>query len=123
MNLNKREITMSFARIFAALTAVTLAAPAFAASQEELQAALVGNTFQGGMGGGMYSSYFAEDGTYHDASTSGRYEITEDGVCYPDTDYGCYQAEIDGTSLEWMKDGESEGTGEILSGDALGLME
>jgi hypothetical protein len=37
MNLNKREITMSFARIFAALTAATLtaatlAAPAFAAS-------------------------------------------------------------------------------------------
>lgn len=114
---------MSFARIVAALTAATLASPALAVSQEELQEALVGNTYQGGMGGGMYSSYFAEDGTYYDAETSGRYEITEDGVCYPDTDYGCYQAEIDGTSLEWMKDGESEGEGEILSGDALGLME
>lgn len=75
------------------------------------------------MGGGMYSSYFAEDGTYHDANTSGPYEITEDGVCYPDTDYGCYQAEIDGRSLEWMKDGESAGSGEILGGDALNLME
>lgn len=45
------------------------------------------------------------------------------GVCYPDTDYGCYQAEIDGRSLEWMKDGESAGSGEILGGDALNLME
>lgn len=112
---------MTLTRTFAVLTAATLAAPAFAASQQELQEALVGNTFQGGMGGGMYSSYFAEDGTYHDANTSGPYEITEDGVCYPGTEYGCYQAEIDGRSLEWMKDGESAGTGEILAGDALGL--
>lgn len=114
---------MTISRMFAALTAATLAAPALAATEAELREALVGNTFQGGMGGGMYSSYFAEDGTYHDANGTGRYEITEDGVCYPDTDYGCYQADIDGTSLEWMKDGTSEGKGEILSGDALGLME
>ena len=64
----------------------------------------------------------AEDGTYHDASGSGDYEITEEGVCYPGTDFGCYQATIDGTALEWMKDGESAGTGEILDGDALDLM-
>ena len=114
---------MTIARIFAGLTLVALAAPATAATEAELREALVGNTYQGGMGGGQYSSYFAEDGTYHDANTSGRYEITEDGVCYPDTDYGCYQAEIDGRSLEWMKDGESEGRGEILGGDALNLME
>jgi hypothetical protein len=114
---------MTSARILTALGVAALAAPALAATQDELQEALVGNTFQGGMGGGMYSSFFAEDGTYYDANTSGRYEITEDGVCYPDTDYGCYQAEIDGRSLEWMKDGESAGSGEILSGDALDLME
>ena len=114
---------MTFTRSFAALTAATLAAPALAATQEELQKALVGNTYQGGMGGGMYSSYFAEDGTYHDANTSGRYEITEDGVCYPETEYGCYQADIDGRSLEWMKDGESAGSGEILGGDPLDLMD
>ena len=80
---------MSFARIFAARTAATLIAPAFAASQKELRAAIVGNTFEGGMGGGMYSSYLDADGTYHDANTLGRYEITEAGVCYPDTDHGC----------------------------------
>ena len=114
---------MTRTRILAALAAATLAAPAFAATEAELREALVGNTFQGGMGGGMYSSYFAGDGTYYDANGSGRYEITEDGVCYPETEYGCYQAEIDGRSLEWMKDGESAGKGEILSGDALGLMD
>ena len=99
-----------------------LALPALAATQDELRDALVGNTFQGDMGGGGYSSYFAEDGTYHDASGSGDYEITEEGVCYPGTDFGCYQATIDGTALEGMKDGESAGTGEILDGDALDLM-
>lgn len=114
---------MTMTKIFTGLTVAILAAPAFAATQEELQEALVGNTYQGGMGGGQYSSYFAADGTYHDTSTSGRYEITEDGVCYPDTDYGCYEAVIDGRSLEWVKDGESAGRGEILGGDALNLME
>lgn len=98
------------------------AIPALAATQDELRDALVGNTFQGDMGGGGYSSYFAEDGKYHDASTTGVYEITDEGVCYPDTEFGCYQATIDGTSLEWMKDGESAGKGNILQGDALELM-
>jgi hypothetical protein len=113
---------MTLLRASTAAIIAALAAPAFAATQGELQEALVGNTFQGDMGGGGYSSYFAEDGTYYDTSTSGEYEITDEGVCYPGTDFGCYQAEIDGTSLEWMKDGESAGTGEILEGDALELM-
>ena len=113
---------MTIMRIAAAAALGLVALPATAAAQDELRDALVGNTFQGDMGGGGYSSYFAEDGTYYDASTSGVYEITGDGVCYPDTDFGCYQATIDETSLEWMKDGESAGTGEILEGDALDLM-
>ncbi len=109
-------------RIAAAAAASLTTFPASAATQEELQNALIGNTFQGDMGGGGYSSFFAETGTYHDASTTGRYEITDDGVCYPDTEFGCYQATIEGTSLEWLKDGKSAGTGDILKGDALNLM-
>jgi hypothetical protein len=115
------EETMTRTILSLALTATTLALPALATTEEQLREALVGNTFRGDMGGG-YSSYFAEDGTYYDAATSGPYEITADGVCYPGTDYGCYQATIDGTTLEWMKDGQSAGTGEILEGDALDLM-
>jgi hypothetical protein len=113
---------MTFSRLFAGLVAATFALPAVATTEAELREALVGNTFQGDMGGGGYSSYFGEDGRYHDPSTSGRYEITSDGVCYPGTEYGCYQAVIDGTSLEWMQDGESAGTGMILQGDALDLV-
>lgn len=113
---------MIIMRIAVAAGLSLLALSASAATQEELRDALVGNTFRGDMGGGGYSSYFAEDGTYHDASTSGLYEITGDGVCYPGTEFGCYQATIEGMSLEWMKDGESAGTGEILEGDALDLM-
>ncbi len=110
-------------RIAAAAIFACLAGPALsqAADTETLNERLVGNTFQGDMGGGGYSSYFAEDGTYHDASGSGAYEITEEGVCYPETDFGCYQAEIDGSSLSWSQDGEDMGSGEILEGDALDL--
>ena len=114
---------MTIMRIAITATISAAAIPALAATQDELRGALVGNTFQGDMGGGGYSSYFAEDGTYYDTATSGAYEITDDGVCYPGTDFGCYQATIDGTSLEWMKDGESAGTGDLLEGDALGLMD
>ncbi|ETX13157.1 hypothetical protein OCH239_13060 [Roseivivax halodurans JCM 10272] len=112
---------MTITRLALAAAATTLAFPAISATQDELREALVGNTFQGDMGGGGYSSYFADDGTYYDTDTSGVYEITEKGVCYPDTDFGCYQAKLDGTVLEWIKDGESAGTGEILEGDALDL--
>ncbi len=91
------------------------------ADRERLAAALVGNTFRGDMGGGGYASYFGADGLYHDAEGSGRYEITEDGVCYPDTQFGCYQARIEDGALSWSQDGAAMGTGVILEGDPLGF--
>jgi hypothetical protein len=90
-----------------------------AATADEIKAALVGNTFQGGMGGGDYTSFFGPDGKYKDATGTGDYTITADGVCYPGTDFGCYAAEIKGDQLEWFKDGKSEGTGTILPGNPL----
>ncbi|MDY8108418.1 hypothetical protein U0C82_04525 [Fulvimarina sp. 2208YS6-2-32] len=110
--------------LLAATAALAFAAPAFAqSSADDIRSALVGNTFQGGMGGAAYTSYFGEDGTYADATTTGRYEITDEGVCYPDTEYGCYQATIEGDRLEWSKDGESQGTGTIVEGNPLGFGE
>ncbi|MFX0540769.1 hypothetical protein ACEWPM_003420 [Roseovarius sp. S4756] len=88
-------------------------------SPDELREALVGNTFQGDMGGGGYASYFGEDGRYEDATGGGTYEITDEGVCYPGTDFGCYMAEVDGNQLEWFQDGESAGTGVIKKGNTL----
>ena len=115
------SLSMMARSAFAAVVVMgTMSSAAMAASSaEEVRSALVGNTFKGGMGGGIYNSYFAEDGTYEDASGGGNYEITEDGVCYPDTDYGCYAAEIDGNQLEWFKDGDSVGTGVIEEGNTL----
>ena len=102
------------------IAGIPFATPAVAASTgAEIKAALVGNTFQGGMGGGKYTSYFGADGTYKDASGGGKYTIEGDAVCYPGTDFGCYQVMIKGDQLEWMKDGKSEGTGTILKGNAL----
>ncbi|MEI4260923.1 hypothetical protein [Roseovarius sp. D0-M9] len=111
-------ITRTAAAAALALGAATSGALA-ASSAEELREALVGNTFQGDMGGGGYSSYFAEDGTYEDATGGGTYEITDEGVCYPGTDFGCYAAEVDGDQLEWFQDGESQGTGMIKQGNTL----
>ncbi|RFC63129.1 hypothetical protein DYI37_14475 [Fulvimarina endophytica] len=108
----------------AALTLAGFAAPALAqSSAEEIRSALVGNTFQGDMGSSEYTSYFGEDGTYADPSTTGAYTITDEGVCYPGTDYGCYQATIDGDQLEWSQDGKPQGSGRILEGNPLGFGE
>lgn len=102
--------------------ALLAATPVFAASTgAEIKAALVGNTFQGGMGGGAYASYFAEDGSYKDKTGGGKYTIEGDAVCYPGTDFGCYRATIKGDTLEWSKDGKSEGSGSILKGNPLNL--
>lgn len=105
--------------IAAAFLAAACGGALASSSAEEIRSALVGNTFQGGMGGSDYASYFAADGTYKDKDGGGRYTIEADGVCYPDTDYGCYQATIAGDRLEWFKDGESQGKGVILKGNAL----
>ena len=110
-------ITRAF---FAVVVSIGLAGSALAASSaEEVRAALVGNTFKGSMGSDVYSSYFAEDGTYEDAYGGGKYKITDEGVCYPGTDYGCYAAQIDGNQLEWFQNGESAGAGLIEQGDTL----
>lgn len=92
------------------------------ASPDELNEKLVGNTFSGDMGSSEYTGYFAEDGMYHDASGSGKYQITQDGVCYPGTDFGCYAATISDDQLAWSQDGKAVGTGRILEGDAMNLL-
>ncbi|SFT71035.1 hypothetical protein [Halomonas saccharevitans] len=117
MTLSKMTRTAFFAALVT-MGAGTTGATA-ASSADELREALVGNTFQGGMGGGVYTSYFAEDGTYVDAAGGGTYEITEEGVCYPGTDFGCYAAQIDGNQLEWFQNGESVGSGVIEQGNTL----
>ena len=105
---------------FASIVFLALALPASAASTgAEIKAALVGNTFDGGMGGSKYTSFFGADGMYKDASGGGKYAIEGDAVCYPGTDFGCYQATITGDKLEWMKDGKSEGTGTIVQGNPM----
>ena len=112
----------SIFRVFSAaivMTGVFTASALAASSEEEIREALVGNTFKGSMGSDVYSSYFGKDGQYEDAYGGGVYKITEDGVCYPGTEYGCYAAEIDGDQLEWFKDGESAGTGMIEQGNTL----
>ena len=119
----KALLVAATSAVFAAgpLAIAVEASAAEMASAETLTKALVGNTFQGGMGGSRYSSFFGPDGAYKDPTGGGKYAITADGVCYPETDYGCYQATITGDVLEWFKDGKSEGTGQILKGNALNV--
>lgn len=106
--------------VAAIVLSIPLSLPVLAASSgADIKAALVGNTFDGGMGGSKYTSFFGTDGTYKDATGAGKYSIEGDSVCYPGTDFGCYQATITGNKLEWSKDGKSEGTGTIVKGNPM----
>lgn len=116
-------MTLTMITRFAMAAIVTIGAsitPAMAASSAaEIRSALVGNTFKGSMGSDVYSSYFAENGEYQDAFGRGVYEITDKGVCYPGTEYGCYAAQIEGNELTWFQDGENVGSGVIEQGNTL----
>jgi len=99
-----------------------LAAPVLAeghANGDQILAGIAGNTVQGDMSGGVaYSEFYDADGTIKAEGYSGQWTIDGDQMCF---DYGegasCFAVLIDGESVTWLVDGESAGTGTILTGN------
>lgn len=100
------------------------ATPALAATGAEIQAAISGNTVQGNMdASGAYAEFYAADGTIRGKGYSGRWSIEGDAMCfeYQGTPKDCWNVEIAGDQLRWLKGGASLGTGTILPGNANGF--
>ncbi|HEX2526202.1 MAG TPA: hypothetical protein VHL31_07860 [Geminicoccus sp.] len=100
--------------------AAAQAAPADGAA---IEAAIVGHTVQGEMAvSGRYTEFYAKDGKIHGKDYTGSWTIENDQMCFS---YGhepasCWQVEIHGTNVTWIKDGRADGTGTIVEGNPNG---
>jgi hypothetical protein len=112
---------------FALASALVLAlsAPAYAAATgDQIRAAIADSTVQGNMdASGPYAEYYAPDGTIKGRDYTGKWSVEGDAMCfvYQDTPKDCWNVEISGDQLRWLKNGASQGTGTIVKGNANGF--
>ena len=95
-----------------------------AATGEEIRAAIAGNTVQGNMdASGPYAEFYEASGAIRGKDYAGQWSIEGNAMCfaYPDTPKECWNVEINGDQVHWMKNGASQGTGTILHGNPQGL--
>ncbi|WP_057792071.1 hypothetical protein [Roseovarius atlanticus] len=102
----------------AALAAGPLAAGELA-TDDEITAAISGNTVQGDMSDGTaYTEFYDTDGTIRGADYTGKWNVSDDQMCF---DYGegenCWGVALDGENVSWMNGDTADGTGTILEGN------
>ncbi len=89
------------------------------ATGPEITAAISGNTVQGSMiASGVYTEFYAEDGTIKGDGYTGTWTVEGDAMCF---DYGegkdCWNVRIEGVAVTWVQDGTDGGTGTIVAGN------
>lgn len=90
------------------------------ATGQQISDAVTGNTVQGSMSAsGAYTEYYAAGGVVHGADYKAKWSIEGDTMCwvYEGSPKDCWSATISGDKISWVKDGETGGTGTILSGN------
>jgi hypothetical protein len=94
-----------------------------AATGDQIRAAISDSTVQGNMTGGPYAEYYAPDGTIKGKDYTGRWSIEGDAMCfaYQGTPKECWNVELSGDQVRWIKNGASQGTGTIVKGNANGF--
>ncbi len=89
------------------------------ATGDQIRAAIAGNTVQGSMvASGVYTEFYAADGTIRGKDYTGTWTIDGDSMCFA---YGeapaCWAVRIAGDQVTWVKDGKDDGTGTIVAGN------
>ena len=111
--------------LFACGFVLAAAGPALAAATgTEIRAAISDNTVQGSMDAtGPYAEYYEGNGTIKGKDYVGQWSVEGDLMCfvYADTPKECWNVEINGDQLRWVKNGASQGTGTIVHGNPNGL--
>lgn len=108
----------------AVLLLLATGTPALAATGAEIKAAISGNTVQGNMdSSGAYAEFYAADGIIKGKDYAGKWSIEGDAMCfeYEGTPKDCWNVELNGDQVRWLKDGASQGTGTIIPGNANGF--
>jgi hypothetical protein len=108
------------------VVAMILAAPAFAgdfASKDEIQQTMADHTYAGGMLSGAFTEYYAADGTIKGEGYTGKWEATDNGMCfqYGDDPKNCWDLKIDGAAVTLVKDGKIDGSGVVVKGNTNGF--
>ena len=68
---------------------------------------------------GAYSEFYQADGTIKGKDYTGAWSIEGDAMCFQ---YGtdpksCWQVLGEGNQVQWVKDGNVEGTGTVVTGN------
>ncbi|HXV25447.1 MAG TPA: hypothetical protein VED46_14445 [Alphaproteobacteria bacterium] len=109
--------------IGAIILSIVTVAPASAEEAltgEQIRALVGGNTVEGAMeASGAYSEFYQADGTIKGKDYTGAWSIEGDAMCFQ---YGtdpksCWQVLGEGNQVQWVKDGNVEGTGTVVTGN------
>lgn len=91
------------------------------ATNAEITAAIGdGKTLQGSMVSDRFAEYYAPDGTIRGEGYTGTWRVADDRMCFA---YGggeetCWHLEINGPAVTLYKDGEVDGAGMLVDGNA-----
>jgi hypothetical protein len=115
----RSKFLLAFALVMAASSAALAAA-----TSDEIRTAISDSTVQGNMdASGPYAEYYAPDGTIKGKDYTGQWSVEGDAMCfaYEGTPKTCWNVELNGNQVRWIKNGASQGTGTILKGNANGF--
>jgi hypothetical protein len=115
----RSKFVLAFALVLAAGNAALAAA-----TGDQIRAAIAGSTVQGNMdASGPYAEYYAPDGAIKGKGYAGQWSIEGDAMCfaYQGTPKECWNVEISGDQVRWLKNGASQGTGTLLRGNTNGF--
>jgi hypothetical protein len=107
-----------------ALILVSAGAAYATATGNQIHAAISDSTVQGNMdASGPYAEYYAPDGTIKGKDYTGQWSVEGDAMCfaYEGTPKTCWNVELNGDQVRWIKNGASQGTGTIVKGNANGF--
>jgi len=89
-------------------------------SGEQIRAMVADNTVQGTMEGtGAYAEFYQGDGTIKGEGYTGIWAIEGDAMCfqYGSDPKSCWEVVKDGDLIQWIKEGQVEGTGTVAPGN------
>lgn len=90
-----------------------------AATGSEIREAVSNNTIKGNRGATGQTEFYRSDGTIQGQDYTGRWSVEGDAMCftYQATPKECWNADINGTFIRWVKNGQVRGTGTIIRGN------
>jgi hypothetical protein len=92
---------------------------AMAASGSEIREAVSNNTIKGNRGASGQTEFYRSDGTIQGEDYTGKWSVEGNSMCitYRGAPKECWDADINGTFIRWVKNGQVLGSGTIIRGN------